>query len=257
MNNHEISQCDELFEYLTEECTDMQRKRFEKHLASCKACMEEATVWRETWNRLGDDTPQLDLPEDLKPVVLGSIFADDQLKKDSTIRSRRSGYRSYLRWAAALSVLILTFLGGWLVRGNVNIEADPVQALAQSDSIEALFRLTADRETGKFDDYPRAYGVACLVRSENTEQLVVYVFGTPQTQGGEAYQVWLLDQGKRTSAGTFTVDKSGIGIMTLPLPDGPPTFQAVGVTLEPDPHSTAPRGPKMFGSEEQAAPKNA
>ncbi|WP_161793411.1 anti-sigma factor domain-containing protein [Cohnella kolymensis] len=126
-------------------------------------------------------------------------------------------------------------------------------SIAQSapTKIETLFHLTASRDTGKFTDHPRAYGVACLVRSERQDQFVVYVFGTPQTEGSEAYQVWVWNEGQRHSAGTFTVDASGIGIMTIPVTEKTPAIEYVSVSLEPDQFSDEPKGTRMFEAEER------
>jgi hypothetical protein len=252
MNNRETSNCDSLYEYLTGEGTDMQRKRFERHLETCSACKEEAAIWKEVWDHLADDVELIEPPADLKDAVLLPLFEKEDSFSQPRIKVRSSMYKSYLKIGAGAALLAAVFLAGWLLRdGQLQFDNKQEASVQLPANIETLFHLTAQRENGKFEDSPRAYGVACLVRSDGAEQLVVYVFGSPQTQDREAYQVWLLNNGERTSAGTFTVGSSGIGIMTLPLRDGIPTIDSVGVTLEPDSHSSAPRGPKMFGSSEQ------
>ncbi|MCD9020966.1 anti-sigma factor [Cohnella silvisoli] len=250
MNNRETSTCEVLFEYLSGEGSDMQRKRVERHLATCSSCKEDAALWGEVWDRLADDVELIEPPADLKEYVLGPLMEstnDKQIKKTSTLRNR-----IYLRWAIGTAIVLAAFLSGWLFRDAQSGISGQETSVQTPANIETLFRLSAVRESGKFDDSTHAYGVACLVRSDNKEQFVVYVFGSPQTRGGEAYQVWLLKDGKRTSAGTFTVGASGIGIMTLPLTEGISDIDAVGVTLEPDSHSSSPRGPKMFGSSQPA-----
>ena len=261
MNERENTACEGLFEYLSGEGSDVQRKRFEKHLAACPACIEEAALWREVWDRLGEDVAQMEPPADMKDEVLGSIFAKPVATSEdasaATIRSFEPMTRSRTgrKWIRALAVcaIAIPFLLGWLLRDLVDSDKTPTSEAQAPATIETLFQLAANRTDGRFEDSPRAYGVACLVKSDNKDQLVVYVFGTPKTQASEAYQVWLLKDGKRTSAGTFTVGDSGIGILTMPVSQKMPAFDAVGITLEPDSHSDSPRGPKMFGSSKPKA----
>ncbi|WP_373230983.1 anti-sigma factor domain-containing protein [Cohnella sp.] len=251
MNNGETTLCEGLIEYMTGESSDMQRKRFEKHLAACSACKEEAALWHEVWDRLAEDAELVDPPADLKEAVLSSLIN----KNDDTLKPAMKGpklrYKRFLSKVMRIAVLILVFLAGWMVRDIENIPKQDEAAAQLPSNIETLFHLTADRDNGMFNESPRAYGVACLVRSEDTEQLIVYIFGSPPTQSGEAYQVWLWNKGQRTSAGTFTVGASGIGIMTLPVTKGLPDIDAVGVTLEEGEFSSTPHGPRMFSSEEQ------
>ncbi len=248
MNNRETSPCEGLIDYLAGESSDMERKRFERHLESCPDCKEEASTWREVWNRLSDDVEMIEPPADLKESVLTLLFDNNGLTPEPFKKTHKSRLKRFLLGGASVAVLVSVFAAGWLLR-DAQIQSIKKEASVQAPaSIETLFRLSAERGNGKFDDSPNAYGVACLVRSEKEEQLVVYIFGSPQTREGEAYQVWLLNDGVRTSAGTFTVGTSGIGIMTLPMSQEIPVFDSVGVTLEPDSHSDSPRGPKMFGS---------
>jgi hypothetical protein len=53
--------------------------------------------------------------------------------------------------------------------------------------------------------------------------------------------------GRRSNAGTFRVDDSGLGVLTVGIrPDE--RFDTVGVTLEPDAGGTEPRGRKVVSS---------
>jgi hypothetical protein len=257
MSNRETSACEGIFEYLSGEGSDMQRKWFERHLATCSACKEEASVWREVWEHLAEDVELLEPPADLKEFVLGPLFDNEKANEKPIKKTSRFRTKRFFAGAIGIALLAGVFLSGWLLRDMQYRSADKVASVQSPASIETLFRLSANRAGGKFVDNPQAYGVACLVKSDSKEQLVVYVFGSPRTKNSEAYQVWLLKDGERSSAGTFTVGASGIGIMTMPLTEGIPDFDAVGVTLEPDSHSSSPRGPKMFGSSQQYSSGNA
>lgn len=68
------------------------------------------------------------------------------------------------------------------------------------------------------------------------------------TQEEQAYQIWLICQGKRRSAGVFYVDAYGNGAMTCEMEEGDLSFDGIGNTLEPDPHGNQPRGKKSVGN---------
>lgn len=246
MNRPGTSACEGLIDYVVGLGSDVERKRFERHLALCGKCREETASWRDVWERLSDDIELVDPPEDLKAEVLDSLLREPE----STVPAPVSNKRRRLWKTAAVAVCALLLAAAFLAgRLTGETETRTASAAAATTTIDSLFRLTAQEESGLFADRGHAYGVACFVRSGKDERLVVYLFDTPATKGSEAYQVWLWQGGRRTSAGTFTVGDAGIGILTLPVKDGYETVDAVGVTLEPDARSTAPRGPKAFGSE--------
>lgn len=249
MNDRELSPCDGLLEYLTGEGSEIHRKKFERHLESCSSCKEEATTWHEVLGRLEEDVKLVDPPADLKEAVLRPLF--QELESEANPIQYKARPNGVARKFIGVAVLLIVFMAGWLLRDIQIISIQGETASASPSKIEALYHLAADKDSGRFNESPRAYGVACLVRSEGNEQLVVYIFGSPPTQNGEAYQVWLLNKGQRSSAGTFTVGTSGIGIMTLATTDGVPEFESVGVTLEKNEFSSTPKGPRMFISEDQ------
>ncbi|MFC5467594.1 anti-sigma factor domain-containing protein [Cohnella suwonensis] len=251
MEIKETTPCDGLVDYMAGEGTDLERKRFEKHLVTCSACTEEATAWREVWDRLTDDVTMVEPPADLKDSVLRPLFDANEMIQEPVKQPRGFRGKRLIRAVSWTAVLISVFIAGWLMRG-IQTPSSETEAIAQAPTnIETIFNLTAENGSGMFADNSRAWGLACLIRSENKEQLVVYIFGSPQTQGQEAYQVWLWKGDQRSSAGTFTVGSSGVGILTLPLTESIPDIEAVGVTLEPNSHSSEPKGPKMFGSDKQ------
>ncbi len=94
-----------------------------------------------------------------------------------------------------------------------------------------------------------AYGIACIVDNGQSKQFVVYVFGALPTKNEQAYQVWLLRDGNRSSAGTFRVDEKGIGLLSMAIESGELNYDRIGITLEPDDKGNHPRGPKTFGTE--------
>lgn len=69
--------------------------------------------------------------------------------------------------------------------------------------------------------------------------------GLPRLEPGEAYQLWLIHGQERRSGGVFIVDASGGGSLAVWVPDDVPV-DSLGVSREPDPYGTAPRGPRVL-----------
>lgn len=258
--NEDFAQsCDFLFEYKLGSGSEVERKRFERHLAECAPCRSEAALWSETWERLHEEAPDIEPPPELKTEVMNAIFKKDGRTEQTKQTRVETRSRSRRRWPAMTAALLLTaslaFTAGrwsasefWSRNGEQESE---MAANTTPDRIEALFHLAADKNSGRFADFPRAYGVACIVQSEEGKRLVVYVFGSPGTTGKQTYHVWLRHNGQRSSAGTFRVESSGFGILTVPVSDSVQAIEAIGITLEPDSRSDVPRGPKLFGSSDE------
>lgn len=90
-------------------------------------------------------------------------------------------------------------------------------------------------------------GVAYVLQQGEERRLVVQIQNLPTLKESEVYQVWLLNKGERANAGTFKPDEAGTGLLTykLILND---QFNQIGITKEPDPNGTQPRGKKIVGS---------
>ncbi|WP_276351376.1 anti-sigma factor [Cohnella caldifontis] len=260
MENRDTALCQGLADYMTGEMSDVERKRFERHLDTCAACREDAAEWRLVWDRLAEEAPQLELPADLKEEVLGAVFGSGQSRSGdsasparafSTVPSRGTAWRRL----AVIMAVVAAFAAGFVLRGPLSsslMTAPAPAASASVSEIERIYRLTPASEASPYLSRSGAYGVACLMNNGGERSLAVYVFGTAKTEGDQVYHVWLLRDGKRDSAGTFKVGSSGVGLLTVPWTDRRQGFDQVGITLEQNGNTTSPQGPKIFGSADAA-----
>ena len=69
----------------------------------------------------------------------------------------------------------------------------------------------------------------------------------PALPRGQVYQLWLIRSGQRTSGGTFSPEPQGEARLTIEAPEPFATYQAVGVTVEPEGGSPAPTGQRVLG----------
>ncbi|WP_309122071.1 anti-sigma factor domain-containing protein [Paenibacillus sp.] len=238
--------CGFLLEYVSGDGTEAERRAFERHLPGCPACAEETAELTEAWEGLSADMERVEPPKDLKKQVLDAAFASEPPTSEPSAFERPSS-RRWLRYgfAAAASVVIAVMgLRNYELQSDRSAMPLPLEeaASASAASIERLVPLYASSEA------ERAYGVACVVDNGRDKQFIVYVFGAERTEGEEAYQVWLLKDGERSSAGTFRVNEDGIGVLAMPIATEPPAFDAIGITIEPDDRGDQPRGERAFAS---------
>lgn len=237
--------CDMCLDYISGACTDEDKRAFERHLPNCADCRAEIDELRLVWEAFPDSMERIEPPKDLKKQVMDAALAADGDRKPAS--SRPSAKRWITR--ALVSVAALVFIAGsvWnygLYRERMAAPLTLEQALdIPAMQIEQLVSLKPEDSQAE-----RAYGVACIVNNGQSKQFIVYVFGAQATAGSQAYQVWLLQDGQRRSAGTFRVDEQGIGVLALPIASDSLTFDSIGITLEPDDRGDQPRGNKKFGS---------
>jgi len=251
--------CGLALSYVSGECDETQAKVFERHLGDCSVCRAETEELYEAWEVLSGDMEKLDPPKAWKQEVLTAIFDAEEAHPParepiSPRDASAKGGRWLLAGAAAAAAVAIGALAFWNVELRNERASWPMpleHALSASASrIETLvpLRAVASESATYADARPDAYGVACIVDNGQSKQFVVYVFGAPRTEGDEAYQVWLVRNGVRTSAGTFRVGDDGIGVLAMPIASEPPRFDSIGITIEPDDTGDQPRGERAFAS---------
>ncbi|PWW04808.1 putative zinc finger protein [Paenibacillus cellulosilyticus] len=260
-NNRKL--CSMVLDFVSGDCTEEEASAFEAHLAGCAECQSELEELRVIWEVLPVDMDLIDPPTDLKQQVIESIFAADAEAYESKqsqlepnhdigkpITSQRSPRLRYVRiWAAAI-VLVLA-VGSIFGYQQIQSRAEYIPTLEDALDVSAahIDQIVSLKPVSVTPDQP-SYGVACIVDNGTNKQFIVYVFGAKETSGDQAYQVWLVDDGVRRSAGTFRVEEKmrGIGVLSMPIASDQLAFDAIGITLEPDDQGDQPRGTKVFGS---------
>ncbi|WP_308636821.1 anti-sigma factor [Paenibacillus silvisoli] len=261
--------CELCLEYISGACTEEESLAFEQHLPHCLGCQEELQELRTAWEALPTDIEWIEPPGDLKKQVMSAALAlrpeddthhftasrfPDPLPKPAKSAkpakpAKRFGGGKLLPSLLAASIAGLVLLTAWNVQLRSEQQNAPLpieQALQVSAAqITVLVSLKAQGPLAG-----QSTGVACIVDNGQTRQFVVYLFGAAPSKGDEAYQVWLVKDGVRTSAGTFRIGQAdrGIGLMAMPIESAKLDFDSIGITIEPDDQGDQPRGTKVFGS---------
>lgn len=240
---------DDLISYAIGECTEKEKNMIDDHIATCPICRQEVIELREAWElipyQLSYQPQNVDVPADLKEQVMTSIFAPGEVPHKS-----RKGHLSTLfaKWKPASQRFVIAGLALALVGtiwNNLSLRqqlvasrefSQPAQVV-QSYLLQATADATADSQ-----------GKAWMYDQGGKRMLVFHLQGLAATQGTETYQVWLIHDGKRRSAGVFRVDNLGTGVLAYEMQDPSLPFEAIGITLEPDDTGSQPRGKKVLGT---------
>jgi hypothetical protein len=193
----------------------------------------------EMWEAMHFDFEVVEEPLGLKEEVLNFVLENENGnvtpwgKVKSLIQSVRNQFTPL---TTSLSAAML--LGIFLL----------ITPLIQGPSVEGFSEISATMKLNVAEgENGEVYGQAFLINKSGKEELVVNVFDFPQTKGQEVYQVWLIDNGHRQSAGVFRPDKEGYGVLTVDM-SKLNSFDTIGITLEPNTKSKQPRGKKIVGT---------
>ncbi|RNB83325.1 anti-sigma factor [Brevibacillus fluminis] len=234
---------DELVSYIVGQITDQEKKHVESHLIACFACRQEAKELQEAWELIPYHMDEVAVPADLKQEVMSSIFPADAPVRESGWKKRLARVFAFNpHWMSAALGLFLIIAFAY----NMSLRHELAQLQQQSLLPSQVLQEYALKPTA--DTPPQAQGKAWLYTQGEVKKLVFQVQGLTCTDGPEAYQVWLIHEGKRKSAGVFRVDENGNGFMTYEMGKDQVAFEAIGITLEPDAAGNKPRGKKVLGT---------
>jgi len=230
--------------YAVDAVDDMERARFEQHLAVCPECRDEVESLRAAATELSLLPPLLP-PARLREQVLRDITAVRPLpprmvqqvseRIEQTTRTRQTAAaakartRRSSRWVAAAAAVVL--LGG----GAVAV-THPWERQSQAQLTVAERVLSASDKQSSDKTFPGGAS-ATLVRSKEVGRAVLVTHGMPSAPSGKVYQLWL-----QTPAGTM----SPAGLMppksdqTVVLDGDAAAAAGAGITVEPEGGSRTP-----------------
>jgi hypothetical protein len=251
--------------YAVDAVDDVERARFESHMAHCSQCRDEVASLRAAASELTSMTlaappPSLrasvlrdissvrPLPprvtsehEDSAPeraastvapsapLQLRTPLAPASLEPRRAERSRRAPLRQWLAGAAAAAVLAT----GVLVWHPWSSGTRAVQLSATQQVLQAK---DAQRFEAKV-----ASGTATIVRSTSLGRAVIITTNMPATPQGKVYELWLQQGTAMVKAGLMPAGPSN----TVLLEGDAATAAGVGITVEPGGGSDTPTLPPV------------
>jgi len=235
----------QLLEYVIGEMEDDEKEVLAKHVQSCDMCRQELENLQKAWQAIPLELDEVDVPADLKAEVMGAIFPPETTKPQAAPWWKQVWTGVRLRPQTVVTTFLLLAVGALGVQNlqlHRQLQAFEHQGTAPAQVLQVYALRPADpvMQTAK--------GNVWLMQQGSTKKLVLHMQGLEVTKGEEAYQVWLIHEGKRRSAGVFLVDEQGNGVLTYELQAQQPPFEAIGITLEPDANGQQPRGKKVLGT---------
>jgi anti-sigma factor RsiW len=224
--------------YALDAVDDIERARFDRHLASCPSCAQEVAELRAAAGRLADLTDAAP-PARLKEAVLAGISRTPQVRRTRAVA--RPGEARWRRWTAAAVAAGIIALGAAAATFAVEEQRvrDTRAQAAQAEQVAAI--LGAPDAVVRTTD--AAGGRVTVVVSDSLDKGVAVLHGLTDPGAAHAYQLWLIRGGHPDSAGVLAAG-TGDGTEVFAGVRGADTF---GVTREPAGGSASPT-PPMVGA---------
>jgi anti-sigma-K factor RskA len=224
--------------YALDALTGPDRARFERHLAGCEACRQEAGSLREDASLLPAVTAAAP-PARVREQVLAEVARMRQqppltMEGPAGGAVRRGLRLRAPRMAVAIAggcMLVALVLGGLFINTQQRLSQEQAHNRAMTTVLNAPDAkiMSARGNTG---------GTATVVMSHRDHALVLTTASLPVLPTGKRYQVWLMGLHRTRAAGMLPAPRRG---MTAPVVvSGIEAGDQVGLTVEPASGSSSP-----------------
>jgi anti-sigma-K factor RskA len=218
---------EELCDLALRHLNEAQAAHLQAHVDHCPDCQEALDSWSDLLGLLPLVESPVTPPPDLKRRILADLAVEATPIAAGRAPNRFLGGIA-VRWVGLVASVAL-LLGGYAVW--------QVQRLKPAPHTIALHGL---------GPAPGAKAHLALFKEGSGTRVAIDAEGLPPTGKDEVYQVWSIKDGQRRALCNFKVDETGYGETSYWLPR-PLAYDTIGVTLEPDPYGSQPRGPKVLG----------
>ena len=201
-------------------------------------------------------------PAHVKEALMERVISDANAPAPSEARAARQPARRAWRFddlfrvfslgAAALAIVWAFLLNGQVARLQSEISTLNERVEAQSQSLMQLINSLPQNNVVTVslkgtEAQPGAQGQ--LIADPKEQSAVLVITGLPPLEPGRTYQVWLIEGGVPVSAGLLTVDETGQGVFVVDSDQAIGSFNALGISVEPEGGSEQPTGEIVVLSE--------
>lgn len=240
--------------YAMDALTDEERDQVEAYLSAHPEARAEVDEMKTTASGLPLGVTPVEPSPRTKKALMARVAVDGGVgnTKASQPSRRVTRFESIfqkLSFGAAVAAIL------WAVVLNVQMAKLQAQVsqlndalVAQSNSLQEINSKISQPSASPVitvslsgtDVRPDAHGE--LIANPNSNSAVLVIAGLGQLEAGKTYQVWLIDGGGPQSAGLLTVDANGQGVLIVTSDLTIGSFQALGISVEPDGGSKQPTG---------------
>jgi anti-sigma-K factor RskA len=206
---------------------DRERAMVRAHILSCEACMAEADGYSDVTSWLDQEVEPAAVPAGFADRVVAAVREESPAAAATPIPLPRSSRWQWLAAAAVLAVLGAMSLTLVQTRNDLDFQERVVDALVRGDG------MTVE-------------GSGAVGRMVPTQEGGIFVAsGLQEAPGDHTYQLWLIDDDKPTSGGTFDVSD---GVVAIDVDGSLEGVDTVAVTVEPDGGSPGPTSEPVMSS---------
>lgn len=218
--------------YAVDALDDLERARFEEHLAVCAECRDEVRGLQDTTVLLSDLTPAAP-PAAMRDKLLADIKKVRPLPPAVAAIERRRP-RRWTNLVAAAAVLG--------VLGGTAVVVDQIRDDETSQTPGVASQVLSAADVKHWNAEFPSGASATLSRSESVGRAVLVARSMGRAPSGKAYQLWLLKDGRMVPAGLMS---GGQTESTVLLEGNANDASGAGITIEPEGGSPAPTSPPI------------
>ncbi len=222
-----------------------EQERVERHLQDCHDCQRLVNEYAEVASKLPQAlaaATKLPLPSEIKTRLLQTLAAE---RASAPARNTPLGWRPRLvSWGLAI---LLAFSLAWGFQLNV--------ALAQERALRSEFANLVDQQEIVLEVIDSSKTTKAFLRATSSdsnsygklftrsdfEEVVAMAGRLPVPPAGQAYHLWVTEEGKTYLAGTMKVNDKGFGLLVFTADQPGPVYEAAQLILQPS-DSTSPVG---------------
>lgn len=215
--------------YVLDALSEVERRRFERHLVSCAECLATVAALQEATVELAETLAE-EPPARLRRRVLTEVAVTRQP------RSSRLSPRA-IRMLGAAAALVMLMGGGWWLAGADQRLIDSM--LTGDDTVVLTAAVTPAGEA--------VVGQARLLVDRVSGRAVLVADDLEPLPGHRVYEAWVIGAAGPRPAGLFRVAPDGGA--TVLLEGRVPSGSTVAVTIEPSGGSDLPTGEVLMTAE--------
>jgi hypothetical protein len=231
--------------YVLDALDATERERVERHLQNCDDCQRLVNEYAEVASKLPQalaTASGLPLPPEIKTRLLQNLVAESS---SSSMRPNPLRWRPRLvNWGLAI---LLALSLAWGFQLNVALAQERalrsefanlvdqqeivLEVIDSNKTTKAFLRATASDST--------SYGK--LFTRSDFPDVVAMAGRLPMPSAGEAYHLWVTEDGQTHMAGIMKVNEKGFGLLVFTADQPGPVYEAAQLILQPI-GSTYPTG---------------
>ena len=238
--------------------TETERQQVDAYVASDPEARARLDEMIRTASALSYASEPFEPPAALKQTLMDRVHADAQKRFAPPPPQQESGWSRFTnvflsgQWfpqaVAVASLLIAVAVGSWglsLRNQLARLQAEMVSLQQELADQRVVLAHVVSPNSQTFlisgtDHQPQAHGQ--LMADAQTGSAVLVVSGLQKLDAGKIYEFWLIDGDTPVAAGLFEVNEEGKAILQVSHAVTPESYDAIGVSIEPQAGSEQPTG---------------